>query len=255
MQLPVEFSVSGGVSNNLLVKVLDSCFSCSVGVNSGVDVGDKGVEVVLVLLGDLVVFGLIVSEPRDNFVLVEVKGESMVLDVDPFRRVAGGDSHSLHGVGGVFSESEGVESEHGDNVGGSGVELVSQEGLDLRHDSVDMCTMEVGVVHHVSDDLSVSADVDLPSGRDERAEHDPVVLIKGSDLELEVLEGPLPVAHEQVVFRFESDSPLVDAQPIKNQNKVVVHTVGSASLASTDINMLSCDGCRYNVILLDDLLP
>jgi len=154
-----------------------------------------------------------------------------------------------------ISESESVETEHGDDVVGNWVEFVSEELLDLWNDVMNMSTVEVGVVEHVLDDFCVSADIDLFSGLDEGSEHDPVVLVEGLDLELEMFKRSLPVAHEQVVFVLDLSCPFMDTKSIKDQNEVIVNTVGSAAFTLTDINMFYCGGRRNNFILLDDIIP
>jgi len=218
VHLPVEFSIGCCVSNNLLVEIFNSGLASSEGLNCFVDIGNKGVKVVLVFLGNLIVLSLIVSEPGDDFLFVEIEAEGVVLDVHPFGGALNGEAEGVW----VFSEGESLESEHRNDVGGSWVELVSQESLDLWDDVLDVGAMEVGVVDHVLDDFSVPASIDLLSGLDEWAERDPVVLVKRLDLELKVLEGSLPVAHQEVVLSLESLRPVLDRVRVKDQDDLIV---------------------------------
>ena len=109
-----------------------------------------------------------------------------------------------------ISESESVESEHGDDVVGDWVEFVSEELLDLWNDVVNVSTVEVSVIEHILDDFSVPADIDLLSGLDEWSEHDPIVLVESLELELEMLKRSLPVTHEEVIFVLDLCRPFVD---------------------------------------------
>ena len=125
------------------------------------------------------------------------------------------------------AEGESLEAEHGDNVVGNWVELVLQEGLDLWHDVVDVGTVEVGVGHHVGDHLVVSADVDLLPGFDQRAEHDPVVLVEGLDLKGEVFQRSLPVAHEEIILVLDNKSPVVNENLVNDKKEVRVIAVSA----------------------------
>ena len=119
-----------------------------------------------------------------------------------------------------ISESESVESEHGDDVVGDWVEFVSEELLDLWNDVVNVSTVEVGVVEHILDDLGVAADIDLSSGYDEWSKHDPVVLVESLELEFEMFKRSLPVAHQEIIFRLENFSPAVNQVLVDNQEEV-----------------------------------
>ena len=83
MHLPIEFSICSGVSHNGIVESLDSVSTTLVIFDSGVNLINKGEEVVLVLLSNLFVFGVRLIEPGNDFVLVEIECESVVLDVLP----------------------------------------------------------------------------------------------------------------------------------------------------------------------------
>lgn len=78
MQLPVEFSISCSIFDDLLVEIFDSGLAGSIGLNCLVDVGNEGVEVVHVFLGNFIVLSLVVSEPGYNFLLVKIEGEGVV---------------------------------------------------------------------------------------------------------------------------------------------------------------------------------
>jgi len=83
VHLPVEVCISSGVSDNLLVEVLNMVGTCLVLLNGYVDIIDERHEVVLVLSGNILVPGVGLVEPCDDLILVEVEGEGVVLDVDP----------------------------------------------------------------------------------------------------------------------------------------------------------------------------
>jgi hypothetical protein len=83
VQLPVEFSISCCIFDDLLVEIFDSGLAGSVGLNCFVDIGNEGVEVVLVFLGNVIVLSLVVSEPGNDFLFVEIEGEGVVLQVHP----------------------------------------------------------------------------------------------------------------------------------------------------------------------------
>ena len=87
MHLPVELGIGGGVSDDLLVEVLDSSLALSVGLDCSVHIRDERVEVLLVLSGDFIVSSLVCLEPGDNFCLIKTEGERVVLNVDPRIRV------------------------------------------------------------------------------------------------------------------------------------------------------------------------
>ena len=134
------------------------------------------------------------------------------------------------------------------------VEFVLQESLNFWDDVVDVGSVEVGVVHHVHDDLVLPAPVDLFSGFDERSEHDPVVFIKSLDLKGIVVEGSFPVAHEQVVLSLEVNRPFVDRLSVQNQHEVVVDAISANIWSSTNIDVLNiCCRCN-NVIFSNDIL-
>lgn len=83
MHLPVEVSVVGSVDYDLFVDVLHMICACLVVINSNIDIVHKGVEIFLVLVCHLRVCGISFLEPSDNFILVEIKGEGVVLYVNP----------------------------------------------------------------------------------------------------------------------------------------------------------------------------
>ena len=83
MHCPIELSICGGVSDNSVVKSLNSGGSGLVVADSSVNLIDKGEEIVFVLLCDLFVLGVGLIEPGNDFVLVEIECESVVLDVLP----------------------------------------------------------------------------------------------------------------------------------------------------------------------------
>ena len=84
MHLPIEFSISGSVPHDLLVDAMDSCFSCLVILYGLVNIADEDVEVFLVLGSDFVVCSLVLLEPGNYFLFVEVKGEWVCLECCPF---------------------------------------------------------------------------------------------------------------------------------------------------------------------------
>ena len=83
MQFLVKLSIVGGVSDDLLIELLDSCLALSVSLNSSVHIINKCVEVLLVLKGDLVVCSLICLEPRDDLCFIKTEGKRVILDIDP----------------------------------------------------------------------------------------------------------------------------------------------------------------------------
>ena len=117
---------------------------------------------------------------------------------------------------------------------------------------MDVSAMEVGVVDDILDDFRVPASIDFLPGLDQGSEQDPVVLVESLDLELKMLKRSLPVAHERVVFVLQLSCPIMDANPVKDQNEVIVDTVDRA-ISLSDIDMLCCDGRCDNFILLNDL--
>ena len=139
------------------------------------------------------------------------------------------------------------------------VEFVLQESLNFWDDVVDVGSVEVGVVHHVHDDLVLPAPVDLFSGFDERSEHDPVVFVESLDLKGIVVEGSFPVAHEQVVLSFNFDCPIVNHDLVHNQQHVGVDA-GCASWRSLwlgivyQMYMFSCSNSAYSCHLVSNNL-
>ena len=81
--MPVEFSIGSGVSDDLIVKHLDSGLAFSVLVDSSVHISNERVEVILVFLGNGVVLSLIILEPSDNLSFIETEGECVVLGINP----------------------------------------------------------------------------------------------------------------------------------------------------------------------------
>ena len=251
MHLPVHFSISGSVSHNHLIDALNSCFASLVILNSNVNIAAEGVEVLLVLGGDFIVFPLVLLEPSDYFLFIEVKGEWVVLERCPFFC-----SSYLIGFGNVveFLESESFKAKHGDDVVMHWVEFVLQEGLDLWDDVVDVGTVEVGVVHHIHDHFVLPALVDLLSGFDQWSEHDPVVFVESLDLKGIVVEGSFPVAHEQVVVSLDVNRPVMDSLSVQNQHEIVVDAVSANRWSSANIDVLSSRCSRNNFIFSDYFL-
>ena len=134
------------------------------------------------------------------------------------------------------------------------VEFIFQEGLDLWDDVVDMGTVEVGVVHHIHDNLVLPAFVDLFSGFDKWSEHDPVVFVESPDLKGIVVEGSFPVAHEQVVVSLDVNRPVVDDVSVQNQHEIIEDAVSALTWSSANIYVLNCLCCCNNFILSDDIL-
>ena len=88
MHLPVEFSICGGVTDNSVVKSLNSVGSSLVVCDGDVNFINESEEVFFIFGGDLIVSGICLVEPCNNLSFIEIKGKSVILNVDPRRRVS-----------------------------------------------------------------------------------------------------------------------------------------------------------------------
>lgn len=84
VHLPIEFSISSSGSHDLFVKSLNSCFASLVICNGLVNVIDEDIEVSLVLCCNFIVSSLVLLEPCNYFLFIEVEGERMLLECCPF---------------------------------------------------------------------------------------------------------------------------------------------------------------------------
>jgi len=242
MHLPVEVGISGRISYDLPVELVDSGFTCSVSIDCGIDIGDKSVEIFLVFALHILVLAIVLLEPGDNLGFIVIESEGMVLHILPLFGVLSSEGYII-----TCGKCELVQSKHGDDVIGDWIELISQEGLDFWDDVVDMGAVEVGVGDHVGDDLLMSAHVDLLPGLNQGSEHDPIVLIESLYLELKVLKRSLPVAHQEIILCFQPLRPAMNQVLVHNKEEVRINTVLAFRfiIRHANINVLDSD-CFFN---------
>ena len=249
MHLPVKFGIGGGISHDVLIDSLDSCFSRLVCLNSSINLSSEGVEVLLVLGFNFGVLGLVLLEPSNNLSFVEIECESSVMHGSPLS-FSGGSIEFL--VEASLEKGESSEVEHGDHVSVSWVELVLKESLDFWNDVGDVSSMEVSVGGNVGNNLIVSVSEDCLSCFNEWSEHDPVVFVEGFKFEREMFKRSVPVSHEEIVLSLETESPFVDGQSVEDENEIIVDTVSAFVGAGNDINVLSGGVCGHNFLFSND---